>query len=214
MDALLDRLWAWILVTVQHIVTGIDVVVAPLNHLGPAAAITLIALATVAFSKFFSRHYRTSRYVKLEKAFRYWFDVRQEALKCADGEKAKLLAKNIDQAELNRVYYDYFFEGLLNSLLTRYLPLISMLAYVNNAYRPERLKELFGRSFIFSIPWDAGKDPIALGAAFWFVASVVLVYLAWPVMTRIRPARKSRSTDKISYAAALKLRRDMRSNSI
>lgn len=213
MNAMLDQLWAWILVLIHQMVIGINFVFAPFNHLGPATAISVIALATVTFSKFFSSHYKTRRYITLEKSFRYWFDIRQEALKCADGEKAKLLAKNIDQAELNRVYYDYFFEGLLNSLLTRYLPLISMLAYVNNAYRPERLKELFDRSSIFSIAWNVGKDPIALGAAFWFVASVVLIYLAWPVAAKILRrcvGRQNASTDKISYAAALKLRRDMR----
>jgi len=85
---------------------------------------------------------------KLQKEFHHWYKMRQEALKCEDPAKAKLLAKNIDQAKLNKLYYDYFFEGLMNNLATLYLPIFILLAYVNEAYRSSNLSKLFGRDYI------------------------------------------------------------------
>ena len=99
--------------------------------------------------------YTTKRYEKLKKEFAHWFKLRQEALACEDGEKGKLLARNIDQGKLNKVYYDYFFEGLLKNLLTIYLPVIIMAAYVNEAYQPNRLMAKFGEAYVFRI---AGSD--------------------------------------------------------
>ena len=40
-------------------------------------------------------------------------NLRQEAMACEDREKGKALARNIDQAQLNKAYYDYFFEGFV-----------------------------------------------------------------------------------------------------
>jgi len=97
-------------------------------------------------------------------------------VKCGDPEKARLLAKNIDQAKLNRLYYDYFFEGLLNNLATKYLPILIFIAYVNEAYQPGNLLKLFGREYLFQIG-STGDNPILVGSIFWFVVSILAMYL-------------------------------------
>jgi len=94
------------------------------------------------------------------------------------------MARNIDQAKLNKVYYDYFFEGLLNNVLTTILPILLMAAYVNEAYNPEKLQKLFGRSHVFSIS-GTGDDPILVGALVWYVLSIILVHVLWAIGKRL-----------------------------
>ena len=110
--------------------------------------------------------------------------MRQEAKTCEDPEKSKLLISNIDQAKLNRVYYDYFLEGFLNNILTMYLPILLLLAYVNETYSSINLMNLFGREYIFKIN-TANGEAIIIGAVFWFIVSVLLVYLAWYVVVKL-----------------------------
>ena len=150
----------------------------PLNAFGPAVVISIIVLITVVITKIFSRVYKTKRYLKLQKEFQHWFNIRQEALKSEESEKGKTLAKNIDTSKLNKIYYDYFFEGLLNSLLTKYVPIFIMLAYVNETYKPDNLLKHFGRGYIFKFTRSDGRL-ITVGAVFWFVISMLLVYVAW-----------------------------------
>ena len=178
MDKLLDSLWFKIEILIRYLDSLLDFIFAPLNNLGPAIAISIIALITVAIAKFFTKRFKTKRYKDLEKQFAHWYHIRQEAKTCDDPEKAKLLAQNIDQAELNRVYYDYFLEGFLNNLLTMYLPILLVLAYVNEAYSPGNLLPRFGRHYIFKVYTFDGKA-IFVGAVFWFILSVLLVYLGW-----------------------------------
>ncbi len=184
MEEALDSLWFKIVLLVQYVKTFLDTVFAPLNSLGPAFAIFIIALITVLIAKFFTKHFKTERYKKLQKEFVYYYNLRQEALKCEDREKGKLLAKNIDQAELNKVYYNYFLEAFLMGLLTKYLPIFSFLAYVNEAYRPENLMKLFGREYVFKFSNFSGEE-VLVGAVFWFVISVLLIYLAWAIIRKI-----------------------------
>ena len=158
MEEFLDILWLKIVVGVQFAKHILDVIFGPLNALGPAFAIAIIALITVVITKFLSKRFKTRRYKELRKQFEYWYGVRQEAQKCADPDKAKLLAKNIDQAKLNKLYYDYFFEGLLNNLATLYLPIFILLAYTNEAYRSSNLAKLFGRDYIFKFGGDPGQE--------------------------------------------------------
>jgi len=106
----------------------------------------------------------------------HWFNIRQEAMQCDDPEKGRLLAKNIDQAKLNKVYYDYFFEGLLNNIVTKYLPILLLLAYVNETYRPANLLKLFGREYVFKLG-HVGEHILFVGSIFWFMISIVLIYL-------------------------------------
>ena len=175
MESFLDSLWLKIEAVVHHIKGLLDIVFSPLNVLGPAGAIFIIAFLTVLLTKFFSKNFNTKRYRKLRDQFQYWYNLRQEANRCEDPEKAKSLKRNIDQAELNRVYYDYFFEGLMKSLLTVYLPLFLMLAYVNETFESSQLLERFGRPYVFKIPAFSGK-PLLVGSVFWFFLSVLIGY--------------------------------------
>lgn len=180
MDEFLDILWLKIVVVLQGIGHGMDLLVSPLNALGPAAAIFILVVITVALTKFFRKHYTTKRYQVLKAEFDHWAAVRQEAMDLEDREKGKTLAKNIDQAKLNKVYYDYFFEGLLNNILTSILPMLIMAAYVNDAYRAEKLSQHFGRLQVFNIH-GFGGDPMPVGALAWFVLSFLLVHIVWAV---------------------------------
>ena len=178
MDDVFDILWLKILVLVHAAVKGLDFLFAPLNLLGPAAAISVMVVLTVASTKFLSKIYKTKRYLKLQEEFQDLYNLRNEALTCKDTEKGKALAKNIDQGRLNQVYYDYFFEGLLNSIPTKYLPILIMLAYVNETFKPKNLLEKFGRDYILKFVGSNG-NVIKIGAVFWFVLSMLMIYLAW-----------------------------------
>lgn len=176
MDKLLDGLWFKILAGIQYLKELLDLIFGPLNALGPVVAITAIALSAVVIATVLTKLFKTKRYMELQKEFTHWFNIRKEAATCDDPEKAKLLTKNIDQAKLNRLYYDYFFEGLLNSIATKYLPILIFLAYVNEAYRPANLLNLFGREYLFQIG-SSGDNPILVGSIFWFVVSILALYL-------------------------------------
>jgi len=184
MEDVLDIVWLKILVLIHTFVKGLDFIFAPLNPLGPAVVILVIVLLTIASTKFLSKIYQTKRYLKLQKEFQYWYNLRNEALTCKDPEKGKALAKNIDQAQLNKVYYDYFFEGLLNSIPTKYLPILIMLAYVNEAFNPDKLLENFGRGYILKFV-NFNGNVIKIGAVLWFVLSMLLVYLVWFVFEKL-----------------------------
>jgi len=178
MDEFLDTLWFSILAGIDVIVNLLNRILAPLNFLGPATIIFLIVLVLVALTKTLARSYTTKRYRKLEKNYEHWFELRREALTCEDREKGKRLAKNIDQAELNKAYYDYFFEGFLKSMLTTILPLLLTAAYVATAYNPAGLMKIFGQPHIFRFTGTTGK-PVVISAFFWFVISLLLVHLLW-----------------------------------
>ena len=178
MEEFLDIIWLKVLFLIQYAVKCLDLILAPLNPFGTAVVILAIVIVTVAISKYLSKHYKTKRYVELEKEFKYWLNLRNEASNCGDTEKGKELAKNIDQANLNKVYYDYFFEGLLSSLLTKYLPTFIMLAYVNESFKPENLLQNFGREYIFKFA-NYNGETILIGAVLWFVLSMLFVYVAW-----------------------------------
>lgn len=184
MEEFLDIIWLKVLLLIQYVVKSLDFILAPLNPFGPAVVIMTIVFLTVAATKYLSKNYKTKRYIELKKEFKYWLNLRNEALTCENPEKGKELAKNIDQATLNKAYYDYFFEGLLSSLLTQYLPIFIMLAYVNESFKPDNLLKNFGREYIFKFVNFDGKV-ILVGAVFWFVLSMLLVYLAWFVIGKL-----------------------------
>ena len=184
MEDVLDIVWLKILVLIHTFVKGLDFIFTPLNPLGPAVVILVIVLLTVASTKFLSKIYKTKRYLKLQKEFQYWYNLRNEALTCKDPDKGQALAKNIDQAQLNKVYYDFFFEGLLNSIPTKYLPILIMIAYVNEAFKSEKLLKIFGKEYIFKFI-NIDGNVIKIGAVFWFVLSMLLVYLVWFVFEKL-----------------------------
>jgi uncharacterized membrane protein (DUF106 family) len=184
MEEFLDIVWFKIIDFFHSVASLLDVVFAPLNAMGPAFTIFTIALLTVIITKFLTGTFKTKRYQELKKEFEHWFNIRQEALKCDDSEKAKLLAKNIDQAKLNQVYWDYFLEGFLISLVTRLLPIFSFFAYVNEAYKLENLTKLFGREYVFKFK-GVNQELFLVGAGLWFVLSLLLIYLAWFIIKRV-----------------------------
>ncbi|MBW1980787.1 MAG: DUF106 domain-containing protein [Deltaproteobacteria bacterium] len=184
MTEVLDMIWLKVAAAIYVVRDLLASVLSPLDVLGPPVAIFLIACLTVAITKVLAKIYKTRRHQQLEKEFTHWFNIRQEALTSADPEKAKALAKNIDEAKLNKVYYDYFFEGLMKSLATTYLPILSLLAYVNDVYRPARLIILSGHPYIFKLALPASQ-PVEIGAPFWFIISLLLVYVALFSIRRI-----------------------------
>lgn len=178
MDDTLDIIWFKILDVIEYLARMVDIAISPLNMLGPAAIIFLLVFLLVCLTKFLSKMYKTKRYVELEKKYKHWFSLRQEALKSEDREKGKALAKNIDQAELNKAYYDYFFEGFLKNIITTILPVLATAAYVIRSFNPEKLMDNFGRNYIFKFSGRTG-DPIIIGALFWFVISLLCIHLIW-----------------------------------
>ncbi len=183
-DEYMDMAWEQIELGVQLAAAAMDRLLMPLHSLGPVVIIALLALIAVTIAKVSGRLFQTRRYQELKGVFQHWYNLRQQALTCEDREKGKMLAKNIDQAKLNRVYYDYFFEGFLKSLVTRFLPLLTVLAYVNNAFRPESLMHHFGRDHLFLWQWLVA-EPVKINAPFWYVMAIIGVYVLWAVATRL-----------------------------
>ena len=184
MDEFLDTLWFKILAGINAVIDLVDRALAPLNFLGPAVIIFLIVLVLVALTKTLSRSYTTKRYRKLKENYEHWFELRREAMAGEDREKGKALAKNIDQAELNKAYYDYFFEGFLKNMLTTIFPVLLTAAYVATAYKPEKLLKTFGQPHIFRFTDIDGK-PVVVSAFFWFVISLLVVHVLWFVGSRV-----------------------------
>jgi len=179
MDEWLDIAWIKIVDAMEHIAALLNTILAPLNHrLGPAMVIFLLVAMLVAFTRLMAKIYNTRRFTELKKNYEHWYDLRQEAMACEDREKGKALARNIDQGQLNKAYYDYFFEGLLKSIITTILPICFLAAYINSAYAPGRLIQSFGRDAIFKIS-RADGDPVVISAFFWFVICLLLVHLTW-----------------------------------
>lgn len=172
MEEYFDIAWEHIYVLIQKGTATLDYLLSYLHFLGPAPVIFLLAAVTVAITRVLKKYIKTKRLVTLEKDFQHWLGVREEAMGCEDREKGKALAKNIDKAKLNRVYYDYFLEGLLLGFITFYLPVISMAAYINEAYRSERLLELFGRAYILKF---GDNEPVLFGGLFCFIISVLFI---------------------------------------
>lgn len=183
MDELLDIIWFKIIDIIYYIQNLFDLVFSPLNSFGSGIVIFTIAMITVLITKFLTKKFKTKRYIELEKEFKRWYNLRQEALKCEDSDKAKLLAKNIDQAELNEIYLKFFIEGFLINIATKGLPITIFLTYVNETYNPANLLELFGREYIFKLQ-NFGWNEIVIGSVLWFIMSLVLIYFGWFIVEK------------------------------
>jgi len=181
MDDILDILWFKVVAVIQQLSDFMDYILMPLKPLGPALIILILVTLTIAFTKKIGSMYTTRRYRELKKDFKHWYKLREEALAVEDREKGKAIAKNIDQAHLNKAYYDYFFEGFLNNILTSYLPVLIMAAYVNEAYKPANLIKNYGREYIFRFDRPGGET-IMVGGLLWFVLSFMLVHLVWIIV--------------------------------
>lgn len=175
MEEFLDIAWEYIYALILKGTVALDNLLGYVHFLGPIFVILLLAVVTVLVTKFLKKHIRTKRLSNLEKDFQHWLEVREEAMKCEDREKGRTLARNIDKAHLNRAYYDYFLEGLLLGFITFYLPVVCMATYINEAYRADRLLELFGQNYILRF---SSTEPVIIGALFWFICCVLLLNCA------------------------------------
>ena len=175
MNDFMDNLWATIEAGLNQAAAGIDGLLSPLEVMGPAALIFLLALLVVLFTRLAGKFYTTQRLTHLKEEFDHWHGVRQAAAQHEDKEKGKAMAKNIDQAKLNQVYYDYFFEGLMKSLITNVLPILLMLAYLSKVYTPDNLAARFGSPWIFVL--DFGDKVINIGTLFWYIISLLLGFI-------------------------------------
>ena len=176
MNDFMDNLWFFIENIIAKTATGVDAFLSPLEFLGPEVLIFLLALFAIIFSSLIKKVYTTKRYIELKKNFEYWHSLREEAMAHKEKEKGKAIAKNIDQAELNRAYYDYFFEGLLKSLVTTWLPLFVTLAYVDRSYAPSMLAQRFGKLSLF-MAGDQGIFPWEINGIFWFFISLLFLFI-------------------------------------
>ncbi|WP_300455388.1 hypothetical protein [Desulfobacula sp.] len=193
MDDFLDRGWQVIAAFLNSTMVFLDTLCSPLEILGPGFVIFVLAFFIVGLIRFISRFYVTQRYVRLEKDFHHWQGIREEALKHPDREKGKALAKNIDQAKLNKAYYDYFFEGLLKHFITNVLPLLLMAAYVTKVYTPQTLLNRFGGKWVFSFSYGSASQ-VNISSLLWFVICVILSFILFAGLKRVlkkRYAKKS-----------------------
>lgn len=179
----MDSLWMHIVHTIAALTAGLDYLVQPINAVHPALTIAILAGATIGLTTGLKKRFKTKRYQHLEKEFNYWFAVRQQALESSnDPVKAKLMAKNIDQSTLNKVYYDYFFEGLLNNLVTTYLPILCVAAYINEAFRPENLDQMINQSSLFII---SSQNGTAVSPLAWFVLCLLGLWIGKILLQKI-----------------------------
>jgi len=184
MDNFLDKIWEYIEFSLEYSTLFMDKVFSPLEIAGSWFVIFALALIIVLITKLLGRSYVTKRYIRLEKDFLHWKNVREEAINQPDKEKGKALAKNIDQAKLNRVYYDYFFEGLLKSFITSILPMLLMAAYIINIYTPENLLARFGKEWVFSFSLGSSFQ-INISSALWFLICLISSFILYAVLKTI-----------------------------
>lgn len=202
MEELLDSLWEVIAAAMQLAANGVYSLLEHLHFMGPAAVIGLLAILSIYTTKLLSRLIISKRYLLLEKEYHHWYQLRQEALKCEDAEKGRMLARNIDTAHLNKAYYDYFFEGLLLGIVRRIIPIFFVFAFINEFYRPERMLEVFGRQHVVQFGGSSG-DPVAVGAVFWYFLCLVGGYIVWALAAKaISHLQTRRITDGTRLPAA------------
>ncbi|MGB3212814.1 MAG: hypothetical protein WBB19_19090 [Desulforhopalus sp.] len=200
MDAVLDTLWEYLAAGFQFLGATLFAALQHLHFLGPIVLIIFLALCTVAITKLLNRYIITKRYIKLEKKFHYWVQIRDEAMNCEDREKGKRMARNIDQAELNRAYYDYFFEGLMLGIVRKVIPIFFIFAFINEYYRPESMLELFGKQHVLQIPSSSG-EPILVGAVFFYFMSLLSGYLLWFAFSKVLSRAKTQPGSTVAVSA-------------
>ncbi|PHR25178.1 MAG: hypothetical protein COA36_14325 [Desulfotalea sp.] len=193
MDAVLDTMWEYLAAGFIFLANLFYSFLQNFHFLGPVVLIFLLALGTIGLIKALTRIITTKRYTELEETFNYWKDLRDEAMRSDDHEKGKRMARNIDKAELNKAYYDYFFEGFMLGIARKIIPIFFMFAFINEYYRTENLTALFGQPFVMMVP--SNGEPILIGAVFWYIISLFLGFVAWfaveKIVARQRPAKSA-----------------------
>ena len=182
---MMDQLGSWIVEGLWYAKAGLDFLVHPLNTVHPALTIFALAGATFWTTAIFRKRLVTPRFRRLEAEFTAWRSVREEALESFDDpSQGRQMARNIDQAELNKVYYDYFFEGFLNNLMNTYLPILFMAAYVNEAFKPAALQGMIGRDAFWTVSGGGQVGGLPL-----FVLCLLLFWMGKPLWKRWTAAR-------------------------
>ena len=184
MNDFLDKVWELIYAFLSSTVVFLDTLLSPLEFLGPGAVIFLLAFLVVIFTRILSQFYVTKRYIRLEKEYRYWQEIREEAMKHPDSTKGKRLARNVDKAELNKAYYDYFFEGLLKHFIANVLPILLMVSYITKIYTPQTMLKRFGEKWVFSFSFGS-SSPINVGSLLWFVICLILSFILFAVIKKV-----------------------------
>ncbi len=184
MDDFLDKIWENIQVFLNFVVVSLDTIFSPLEVMGPGFVIFIMALFTVGITRLIARFYVTKRFVTLKKDFEHWQGVREEAMKHPDREKGKTLAKNIDQAQLNKAYYDYFFEGLLKHFIGNVLPILLMASYVTIIYSPQALLKRFGKEWVFSFSLGSSFQ-VNASSLLWYVVCVLFSFILFALLKYI-----------------------------
>jgi uncharacterized membrane protein (DUF106 family) len=184
MNDFLDRVWELIYAFLSSTVVFLDTLLSSLEFLGPGAVIFLLAFLVVIFTRILSKFYVTKRYIRLEKEYQHWQGIREEAMKHPDRTKGKRLARNVDKAELNRVYYDYFFEGLLKHFIVNVFPILLMVSYIMKVYTPQTLLARFGKEWIFSFSFGSSSQT-NVSSLLWFVICLILSYFLFAVLKMV-----------------------------
>ncbi|WP_319549923.1 hypothetical protein [Desulfogranum marinum] len=196
MDAVLDTIWEYLVIGFVLLGDTMFSILQHLHSLGPVFLISLLGLCTVGLTKLLNRFIITKRYLELEKTYTHWLKLRQEAMRCEDTEKGSRMARNIDKAELNKAYYDYFFEGLLLGIARKVLPIFFIFAFINEYYRPEKMLNLFGREYVIQIS-STGSEPILIGSVFWYFISLLTCYLLWSLTATLLKKYKNGKTTQM-----------------
>jgi len=184
MDSFLDQVWEIILTFLNKVVVVLDTLFSPLEVMGPGVVIFLLAFIIICITRILSHFYVTKRYITLKKDFEHWQGIREEAMKHPDREKGKRLARNIDKAELNKVYYDYFFEGLLKNFITNVIPILFVATYVITVYTPQTLLERFGDKWVFAFSIGSSFQ-MNISSLFWFVICIIVSFILFMVLKLI-----------------------------
>jgi hypothetical protein len=183
MDDFLDSAWELIAYFLNNMVVYLDTLLSPLEIFGPGPVIFLLAFLVVCITRIIAKFYVTKRYIELKKEFEHWYSIREEAMNHPDKEKGKALAKNIDQAQLNKAYYDFFFEGLLKHFITNLLPILMMVSYVTTVYTPETLFKRFGTKWVYSISFGSSSQ-IHISSFFWFIICLFLSFILFMLLKK------------------------------
>nr|WP_320191384.1 EMC3/TMCO1 family protein [uncultured Desulfobacter sp.] len=188
MDEILDMLWIQVAYGLEGAAAALDKLLNPIEVLGPAVVVFILAIAIAAITKVLSKAYRTRRHQHLKEEFLHWQSVRQAAMDAEDREKGKAMAKNIDQAKLNQVYYDYFFESLMKNLVTTVLPILLVVAYLSRTYTRESLDARFGSQWIFTL--GSGPDAFHVGTLLWFIICLPVCFILFSLVGSLIKKRK------------------------
>lgn len=191
MEHYLDVCWEKMYLAIISLAEMMNSFMSLFNFLGPIVQIFILATCTVVVTGFLKKRVKTKRLTELEKDFNHWLSVREEAVRHSDVEKGRVLAKNIDQAKLNRAYYDFFLENLLLSFVTFILPVFLMVTYINEYYRSECLIETFGQSYLFQL-----GATIEIGAVFGFILFFTVTKITLFVVSYLKK-RRARNRENV-----------------